>query len=145
MIGSVYALNAIKDMTKEISKNLMCISMRSGVEIWVEGEKAELLQDILENISQHKFIRFEDQTFNTADLVGVFSAGTMGDATRRKNNQWQCHQGTWHEKSEKCGCASLSEKAEALKREEAIKKCGKCRGGFIVKEDGSAGLCDCQK
>ena len=68
----------------QLSKKLMCVQMRSGVEIWVEQEKSDRLQSILTGITSSKFVLFEGQTFNTADVVGVFSAETMSDLTRRK-------------------------------------------------------------
>lgn len=88
----------------KMSKVLYCVQMRSGVEIWVEQEKATRLQNILETITKSTFINFEDQTMNTADIVGVFSATTMADLTRRKNGEWQCKAGNWHKKSEECDC-----------------------------------------
>lgn len=134
----------------EISKKLMCVQMRSGVEIWVEAEKAERLQDILEHLNQHKFIRFEDQTFNTADVVGVFTASSMSDLTRRKSGAWKCQHGEWHDKGEKCGCIGREDREAIKRREEAIAACGKCTNGFLLDGPGleaSNGvvMCECQK
>lgn len=130
----------------ELTKKLMCVQMRSGVEIWVEDGKAQRLQDALGMITQSKFIRFEDQTFNTADIVGVFEAKTMSDLTRRKNGEWQCQRGQWHGKGEKCECVALNTETQIKKREDAIKQCGKCQNGFILDiESNSARPCDCQK
>lgn len=78
--------------------------MRSGVEIWLEQERAERLQEELQKITQSKFIRLDDQTMNTADIVGVFAASTMSEHTRRKNGEWQCQKGVWHKRHEDCGC-----------------------------------------
>ena len=88
----------------EISVNLMCISIRSGVQIWVEQSRAATLQCILSTLTQHKFVEFEGQTFNTADLVGVFTPESMDELTRRKNGQWQCKHGEWHGRGEDCEC-----------------------------------------
>ena len=93
-------------MTQELSKSLKCILMRSGVRIWMEEAKTNKLQDVLDSITQHKFIRFEGQSFNTADLEGVYYASSMEDLTRHKNGQWQCQKGTWHEKRQDCDCVS---------------------------------------
>lgn len=101
-------------MNTQLSKNLMCIQMRSGVEIWLEQEKADKLQSGLQNITQNKFVAHDGQTINTADIVGVFNAITMEGNTRRKNGQWSCHLGSWHERKEECSCRSESE-AEAIK------------------------------
>ena len=89
---------------KEIAQNLVCVQMRAGMQIWIEANRAQTLQSILENLSEHKFIRFDEQTINTADIVGVFTAQTMDMHTRRKNGEWQCNYGEWHERFEKCSC-----------------------------------------
>ena len=126
----------------EISKSLMCVQMRSGVEVWVEAERAEALQDVLGKISGSKFIRFDEQTLNTADIVGVFRASTMADVTRRKNGQWQCHRGTWHDKGEDCPCLTKDAEEQVRRRHEAVKACGKCEGGWVRGND-TAAICPC--
>ena len=103
----------------ELTKNLMCVQMRSGVEIWLEQEKAKNLQKKLQGIIQSKFIYHEEsnQTINTADVVGVFSANTMSEHTRRKNGAWKCLYGEWHDRNQKCGC----------KGERQIETCDTCQ------------------
>jgi len=96
----------------ELSKNLMCVQMRSGVEIWLEAEKAETLQKALQGITQSKFVMHEGQTINTADIVGVFFADTMSDHTRRKNGEYQCPKGTWHTRNQKCDCREAAAQCE---------------------------------
>ncbi len=130
-------------MTNGLSKPLTCVSMRNGVEIWVENERAETLQTVLGGITQHKFIRFGDQTFNTADIVGVFQASTMEAATRRKNGQTQCKEGAWHDRNEKCDCVPRKTRERHEQIAEAIKACGKCVAGFVTLENGSAARCEC--
>jgi len=86
-------------MSNEISKNLICILMRSGIEIWIDAEKFDNLQESLE---KNRFIRIVDQIINSADVSGVFDAKTMEEKTRRKNGQWKCHANYWHNKGEEC-------------------------------------------
>lgn len=88
-------------MTQELAKNLICISMRNGIQIWVDEEKVDALQAQMEKA---KFIKISNQIINTADIVGIFNAETMQETTRHKNGQWKCNQGQWHEKFEKCEC-----------------------------------------
>lgn len=90
----------------QLSKNLMCIQMRSGVEIWAEQERVEELQKILKTLKSHIFVNYDNQTVNTADIVGIFDAETMSNHTHRKNGQWQCDSSKWHDKFEKCECDS---------------------------------------
>lgn len=87
-------------MSKEVSKNLRCILMRSGVEIWAEQEKVATLENILKNLTESKFIGVEGQTINTADISGIFDARAMEEKTRRKNGQWQDNDGDWHNRGE---------------------------------------------
>ena len=91
-------------MTQELSVNLYCVCMRNGVKIWVEKSKAEELQSVLQRIDGNKFILFENQTMNSADIVGVFSAETMEDLVHEKNGEWKCDKGNWHKKFTDCEC-----------------------------------------
>lgn len=80
----------------------MCIQMRSGVEIWKEKDEVEKLQEVLSAITKSTFVHFGEMTINTADIVGVFDSGTMESSTRRRNGDWQCKYGFWHNRNEKC-------------------------------------------
>lgn len=89
--------------------------MRSGIQLWVEDERITTLKQVLQTIDGTKFIEIDEQVLNTADIVGVFTADTMSEHTRRKNGQWQCNQSHWHDRGEKCNCVSR-EKIEEQKR-----------------------------
>lgn len=112
----------------------MCVQMRSGVELWLEHDRLERLQEALQNITSSKFIKLDDQTINSADIVGIFTALTMADYTHRKNGQWKCEKGNWHDRGTKCECMSQKDKQLITRRDEAIRNCGKCRHGFIEVE-----------
>lgn len=133
----------------QLSVQLACIQMRSGVEIWLESEKAKKLQIILKEITSHKFIDFESETFNTADVVGIFLATTMEDYTHRKNGQWKCNEGNWHDKGMKCECPNIDNLKFLERKFDAIKACGKCDSGFItgtnVFGQRYTAYCECQK
>ena len=90
-------------MTNEVSKKIMCVLMRSGVEIWLEDDRVGFLKDILSASKESKFIDLDGQFINTADISGIFNAEYMGDRTRRRNGEWQDEQGIWRAKGEyKC-------------------------------------------
>lgn len=91
-------------MSQELAKNLYCVQMRSGVELWVEKDLVGGLQNELERLTNHRFLFFEDQTINTADIVGVFTAKTMAELVKRKNGYWFCDYQKWHKKNEDCEC-----------------------------------------
>jgi len=101
-------------MSTSLQKLSMCVLMRQGVEIWVENEKAEKLQEVLQGITQSKFIRYEGQTINTADIVGVFSPETLDNQKRIKRGERLCKQGTWHSREQDCECVD-EETKKALK------------------------------
>lgn len=92
-------------MEQEITKNLRCILLRNGIEIWEEKDKTNKLQDLLSNIKVSTFVHFEDMSINTADIVGIFDPKTMDNYSRRKNGEWKCREGVWHEKGQRsCDC-----------------------------------------
>lgn len=95
-------------MEKQISKRLMCIFIRGGLEIWAEEDKIKNLQQILRTVGKEsKFIELEGETINTADITGIFYAKTMEDLTRRKNGMWKCRWNYWHNRGEQCACDDL--------------------------------------
>ena len=130
-------------MSTELTKGLVCVSMRNGVEIWLEADRAAAARQALISLRESKFIHIDDQVVNTADIVGIFSAPTMSDMTCRKNGQWKCRAGTWHDKGEKCGCPGKEEAQRQERIREAIRRCGKCQAGFILLPSGSAARCEC--
>lgn len=91
----------------KLTKNLVCISMRNGVEIWIEKDRVSHLVDSIEKIKDNKFIVIGEEVVNTADIVGFFKADTMEESTRRKNGEWKCQHNNWHNKYESCFCGEL--------------------------------------
>ena len=117
-------------MNKELSNPMVCICMRNGVEIWIEASRAIKLMNLLESSNPPQFITFENRFINRADLVGIFTASDMEDVTRKKNGQWKCDKGTWHDKGERCECRPSAERELIQKRYEAYTACGKCDKGL---------------
>lgn len=95
---------------KELSKNLMCIRMRGGIEIWIEKEKAQKLIDLL-GTTKTKFVEIEDEIINSVDVEGIFTPKTMEELTRRKNGQWKCVFNFWHQRGEQCAHGELNKYA----------------------------------
>jgi hypothetical protein len=103
-------------MSQEITKNLMCVLMREGVEIWIEEEKLEPLMGMLET---KRFIKIDGRVINVADISGIYPAVDMEDRTRRMNGQWKdengiwrnrgewkCDYNNWHTKGDYCKCTN---------------------------------------
>jgi len=88
----------------EVSKELLCVYMRSGVEIWVERARAENFIKLLGMPNAPQFTEIDGNLVNRADITGIFTAAAMEDMKRRKNGGWQCSFGTWHERKQECGC-----------------------------------------
>lgn len=101
---------------KELTKNLVCVCIRNGAQIWVESERADNLKKTLNNSEKHRFIEFENEFINSADIIGVFSPEVMEEITRRKNGQWKCKYDKWHDKFKKCECAIEKMSGEDLAR-----------------------------
>lgn len=125
-------------MEKSLARPQKCVVIRGGFEIWVDVEKANRLQMELENLKTHLFITWGKDQFNTADVTGIFSPETMDERTRRKNGQWQCQAGSWHDRFEKCACGSREQREWNIALAKAIIDCGECSGGFIPTERGMA-------
>lgn len=130
-------------MTSEITTRLFCIVIRGGVQLWIPEEKLTAFD------SQYKaaradggLMRYDGQRINPADVVGVFSADAMEEATRRKNGQWSCQHGNWHDRGEKCLCVPKERSTWNARLSEAINACGKCQNGWVFTERG-AKRCEC--
>lgn len=104
-------------MSQELSKKLVCVSMRNGAEVWIEEEKLGNLESMLE---KSRFIKIDGQLINSADVVGVFDANTMADVIRRKNGQWKDEKGGWHDKGDRICPRCKVVLPSGM-------KCGKCR------------------
>lgn len=91
-------------MSTELSKNLVCIMIRNGPQIWVEKARAENMIAILASPNAPKFVKYEDRLINSADVVGIYTAGDMEDYTRLRNGGWKCNKGEWHDRGTKCAC-----------------------------------------
>jgi len=122
-------------MPNELSVNLACVSMRNGVEVWVERERANALVGLLTGKEPPQFISFDGRLMNRADIVGVFTAQDMEDMKRRKNGQWSCRGGKWHDRNDKCACVLAEWRRWRDGMDAAIKDCGKCQDGTVYDAD----------
>lgn len=93
----------------ELSKDLLCIYMRFGLEIWVERERALKFYALLGQPNAPQFTEIDGNLVNRADVAGVFTAASMDEFRRRKNGEWKCYRGTWHEKRVECNCRKSDE------------------------------------
>jgi len=71
-------------MTNEVSKNLRCVVMRNGIEIWIEGDRLVNLFNALKGAKESKFLEFDGRVMNTADISGVFLPEDMKELYDKK-------------------------------------------------------------
>lgn len=93
----------------KLTKNLMCVVVRGGLEVWIDEDKIDNLKALIE---RGGLIGIGKNLINSKDIVGVFEASTMSDYNHRKNGEWKCEKGSWHKKFEECSCPKVNEKGE---------------------------------
>src|SRR5579864_5064146 len=97
---------------KEITKPMKAIVMRYGAVIWIESDRLEKIEKIVEEQSGHRFFKVNGELIYTGDISGVHSAGVMEETARRKRGEWQCERLKWHKKNEDCECAKEEREAQ---------------------------------
>jgi hypothetical protein len=97
---------------KEIANNQVCVLLRSGLELWIDAARRDELEVVLGDSSK-RFIHINGQLVNPFEVLGVFTPDAMEDRQRRKNGQWKCMKGNWHEKGVGCGCPTYTEEVTA--------------------------------
>lgn len=130
-------------MTTEIAKKQMCVQTRSGIELWINEEDAQKAFSALNSSS--RFVILDGRMFNVADVVGIFKPEDMNSASRRKNGQWKCKGSQWHDRGEKCLCASISQQRRTQMLDDAAKNCALCEGKRFILEQDKAVYCQCQQ
>lgn len=128
-------------MRQDITKNQICLLLRNGVQFWMSQEKSDILYEIINPTDPNKprpdFIRLGDENarFFRTEISGFFTPLQVEELTRRKNGQWQCQNGTWHDRFVKCECISKEVKTIVQTLEEKIRNCGQCRDGYVDYRD----------
>ena len=82
-----------------------CVLLRGGEEFWMEAGKAETLSRAIQDNTAPKFVKFEEDMFNVADITGIFTPTMMAERSKIKRGLWRCEAaGVWHKKFEECEC-----------------------------------------
>lgn len=87
----------------ELTDKTYCIVLRNNSKCYISPDKAEKLSQLLMEMSSHKFIKLEDRTLNTADIVEICPAEDVKALERKKQGDYQCQDGYWHTKGIECG------------------------------------------
>ena len=122
-------------MKFDINKN--CVILRNGMELWYGLSKIKTVEQILANLKSSTFIKVDDATFNSADIIGIFSVDKMEKYYCSKG-YYKCYFNELHKKGEICYCESKYHELIKNKRLELSKDCNKCDEGII---DGK--YCEC--
>jgi len=110
----------------------------------VEKESADKLRQTLNQPTCPQFIEYNGRLINKADMVGIFEAVDLQEQTRRRNGQWKCKEGNWHDRGEKCECVAREVIEQNKKIAERVAKCQKCKGtGWISTENNTSMKCSC--
>lgn len=88
-------------MSKELSKNLICVVIRGGLEVWIDEDK---INDLKALIERGGMIGIGKNLVNSKDIVGVFQPDIIDDYTHRKNGEWKDKNGEWRKKGERICC-----------------------------------------
>ena len=121
-----------------------CVQIRTGVEIWLTETAAKDLMAKMDAPNPKQYITINGEQYNRADYVGCFKPESIEAANRRKNGEYVCGSGKWHEKREKCECLAKEEEALIKRKEEALKACEICHGaGYMPGADGGMAKCEC--
>lgn len=96
----------------ELAKQQVCVLIRGGLELWIDADRSDVLQEALSDTSK-RFLKISGQVVNPFEVLGIFTPDAMEDRSRRKNGQWKCMKGKWHEKATGCGCVVRTETVTA--------------------------------
>lgn len=99
-------------MTSQLSRDLVCVCMRNGVQVWIERNRGHALISAIAGPNAPQFIECDGNMLNRADITGIFNAPVMEETTRRKNGEWICDKGNWHKKNQDCACRTERQENE---------------------------------
>lgn len=131
-------------MSKELTTQQKVVLLKGDIQLWMDADRADELANNMAALNFDDDINFDGRNFIKAIYQGVFLPQDITEQTNRKNGQWKCKGLQWHDRGERCQCATQEEKTRQNARMEAIQACGKCTNGFIVGQHG-ARQCECIK
>jgi len=91
-------------LTTEISKQQLVLRMKSGIEIWIDSDKADKVMSYLQT-QKTGFGTIENRLINLVEIEGIFSPVDLEELSYRKQGIWKCKFNKWHNKNEDCSCS----------------------------------------
>lgn len=127
--------------TKALAIETWVLALRGGVNIPITEEDAKFIEKILN--SDTKVFRLKQRIIARDAVLYIVPAEDAREAAYRMRGWWQCDQGTWHDKKEKCEC--IDKKVERIQKlkEERFAQCGKCKQGWILNAKDEMEPCLC--
>jgi len=101
-------------MSQELTKEQVCIITQNRAEIWMDKDKLPMILAAIRN--ETGLIEINGNYINPKHIE-ILTAQEMENITRRKNGQWQCKWGKWHEQRQRCLCRFDHLTGEELARE----------------------------
>ena len=90
-------------MTTEIAQKQLVLRMKSGIEIWIDEDKADKVMSYLQT-QKTGFGTIEGRLVNLVEIEGIFSPIDLLELSYRKQGMWKCKYNNWHNKNEDCTC-----------------------------------------
>lgn len=91
-------------MNTTIANVQRCVLLKNGIQLWLDEDKAlQFLKD-WQSMNEPKVLLVNGEAFSSTEIAGVYTSGAMDEYTRRKNGQWKCRVGSFHDRGEKCVC-----------------------------------------
>jgi hypothetical protein len=116
-------------MSTEITKELRCVMLIGGLEIWLEKSRAEKLRQAM---TVKKTVEIDGSEITVSQIAGIFTPSHMDEFKRRQNGEWKClNAGEWHEKFQKCHCGTIEQKNYQDDLARAVALCGECVDGYL--------------
>ncbi len=90
--------------SKEIDIKKLYLMTFSGAKFLITQQQADKITELINQGA--KVIKITENDFmGVSDFRGIYNAEVVEDELRRKQGQWKCEYGNWHEKGQECGCA----------------------------------------
>lgn len=87
-----------------MAKKQLVLRMKSGIEIWIDEDKADKVMSYLQT-QKTGFGTIESRLINLVEIEGIFSPVDLEELSYRKQGMWKCKFNCWHNKNEDCNCS----------------------------------------
>jgi hypothetical protein len=92
-------------MSDALTKNLKCLLIRGGIEIWLEADELAQITLVLEKLAgKQTFLALKGRIINTFEIQGIFTPEDMANKERIRKGLHRCEHGKWWKRGEDCDC-----------------------------------------